>query len=623
MSPASAEAPTAFAALRVARALLAVSLLGAAAAVLVACTGGFRTEVGPWRFSMRSPWPALVLALLTAAIGFLLAPRALASHADAFRGCLARRAAAVALAVACATALTGVVHGSAVPSGADASGYLSQGALWRIGSLWLAEPAMLEAPWPEAAWTFSPLGYRPARTPGALVPTYPPGLPIHFAVAGALAGDIGLRAVVPLLGALGVWCAFVLARRLAGPVAGIAAASLLATSPPWLSQLLQPMSDVPVTAWWLACLAVASRPAPASPSRAAIAGAIAGVAWLVRPNLVLLLPVALWLLLPRRRDPAATSSWPLAAAFGAGLSPAIALLCVVNWALYGAPWTSGYGRAADLFSLSFVGRNIGLYGGWLSDVHLPLLLVAALGGAVSLVTRERPRVPRLWPALVLLGLAVCASYLVYAPFETWAYLRFLLPAIAVLAVAAGMAVAALARVQRPWAPAAALLVLVAMAGLAWDQARQLDVFSTAQRERRYLLAAQWVQRHAPPGTRWLASQHSGSLRATTGRPVIRWDLLEPGRRADTGQAWLDLAWTGTYAPTAGDREAAWLVVDAEEEPAFRRRFASVSDLGRLDWPPSAATAPPAPVRVYRLEDRERYVAGQLVQTAQIGDSHAH
>jgi hypothetical protein len=50
-------------------------------------------------------------------------------------------------------------------------------------------------------------------------------------------------AIVPLCGAIAVWLTFVLGRRFASASAGAIAALLLAASPPFLYQIVQPMSE--------------------------------------------------------------------------------------------------------------------------------------------------------------------------------------------------------------------------------------------------------------------------------------------------------------------------------------------------------------------------------------------
>ena len=60
--------------------------------------------------------------------------------------------------------------------------------------------------------------------------------------------------IVPACAALMVWCTFLLGRRLDDDVTGAASAVLLACSPIFLYQAVQPMSDVPAAALWLAAL---------------------------------------------------------------------------------------------------------------------------------------------------------------------------------------------------------------------------------------------------------------------------------------------------------------------------------------------------------------------------------
>ena len=94
-----------------------------------------------------------------------------------------------------------------------------------------------------------------------------------MAAAQALAGPNAVYFVVPLFGALAVWLTFVLGRSIHGARTGTMAAVLLSVSPVFLFQVVQPLTDVPAAAAWLAVLVLASRPgisralAAASPSR--------------------------------------------------------------------------------------------------------------------------------------------------------------------------------------------------------------------------------------------------------------------------------------------------------------------------------------------------------------------
>src|SRR5205823_2051664 len=92
--------------------------------------------------------------------------------------------------------------------------------------------------------------------------------------------------VVPLLAALVVWTTYVLARRVAGDArTAMAASILLAFSPIFIFQSLQPMSDVPVTACWMAAWTLAMSPRRWAPLGA---GLVVSLAVLTRPNLVVL-----------------------------------------------------------------------------------------------------------------------------------------------------------------------------------------------------------------------------------------------------------------------------------------------------------------------------------------------
>ena len=137
------------------------------------------------------------------------------------------------------------------------------------------------SPWPGAPLTWAPLGYRPSpnrprRDRAAL-----------RAGATAADGDVPvdrrlLRAflVVPLCGALTVFLTYELGRRVFGrPGIALWGAALVATSPVFLYQLMNAMSDVPVTAAWTLALvlAIARRPLTAG---LAMSAAIA-----IRPNL--------------------------------------------------------------------------------------------------------------------------------------------------------------------------------------------------------------------------------------------------------------------------------------------------------------------------------------------------
>ena len=106
----------------------------------------------------------------------------------------------------------------------------------------------------------------------------------------AVGGPRAVYAVVPLLGAATVWGTYLLGLELAGAWAGAAASVLMLASPIFLMMLIQPMSDVPVAAFWtLACVW------SLMPERARASGVAIALAIITRPNLapLVLIPAAL------------------------------------------------------------------------------------------------------------------------------------------------------------------------------------------------------------------------------------------------------------------------------------------------------------------------------------------
>jgi hypothetical protein len=595
---------------RLGTALLALAAAAFGLAVWIWTTGGFRLPIAGALLSARTPWPPALSGLALVASLWLVRRRRLSADLAALDAALVRREPALALALALLTFIAGLAFGSTVAAGADSSGYISQASLWRAGRLHVPEPAILESDRADAAWAFAPLGFRPGLQAGTIVPSYPPGLPLQFALAAALLGDRGIAVVVPLLGAIAVWLAFVLGRAGGGPGAGLAAATLVASSPVFLYQLVQPMSDVPVIAWWLAALGlllIRDRPRPLA------AGVAAGIAIATRPNLAPVLVVVVPLLLSRpaggRHGP--RRGWTLRDAgwFTAGAAPLLLLLAWFNDHLYGAPWTSGYGDAGQLFSLSHVGVNAARYARWLLDTHPVLLVLAAAGLAAAAVRADATRAPQVIPTAAGTATLVTASYLAYAPFESWTYLRFLLPAIAALAIPAGAAWSLALRASPAWLRLAAATVgLALVGGLGVGHARAAGALEIGAHEQRYRLLAEWVRQHTPRDAFVLCGQHSGSIRHTAARTIVRWDLLpvapEPAADAEVVPG---LEGTRLVRPIV-------IVLDADEEPAFRARLGQRHPLGRLDWPPRAATSPPPSARVYLARDAAEYGQGAAIVT---------
>jgi hypothetical protein len=517
--------------------------------------------------------------------------------------------AAVAVAAALAALAVGIRSGTFAAGGSDSSCYMNEARLFSRFTTRIEQPLAVAAPWPRAAWTFTPAGHLPSPARAdAIVPMCPPGLPIVMAIARWIRADM---LVVPLLGALAVWLTFVLGRGIDTAPAGAAAAVLVACSPIFLYQIVQPMTDVPAAAWWLAVavLVTGERPRPCA------AGLAASMAILTRPNLLpLALVVGVYLarLKPSRDEESAiegrsttasadrgdetrsaTVSTPTRRAkalaehlvwFAVGLVPGAIVLASLNWRMYGSPVGSGYGSAGDLFAVANVAPNLGRYVRWLWQSHTPILALAL--AAPFLVARRAEA----WLALVL-AVSTILLYLPYRVFDDWWYIRFLLPAIPFLVVLSVMTVARLVTDTR-W-QAVTLTALVVVVGGRWiEVAHDRHAFDLRDWEHHFVEAGRFAADKLPANAAVLTVKHSGSVHYYSQKTTVAWDTLDP---ASLDRA-LDFLHERGLTPI--------IMIDAEEEAPFREKFGAASAIGRLDWPPVARVA--RTVRVYDPADRARY-----------------
>ncbi len=483
-----------------------------------------------------------------------------------------------------------MAFGTYSAAGADAGGYLSQADLLASGRLIRDEPLARQVGWPDATWAFSPLGSRPGPNVGEIVPNYPPGFPLTLAAARRLGGELAPFLVVPLLGALAVLCTYALGARLHTGTAGVIAAALLATSPIFLFQVVQPMSDVPATAWWTLATLVALAPFPGS---ALAAGATAGFALLARPNL-LPLAVAVALMAMGWPRPSRTRSlW----AFAAGITPAMGALALLQWRLYGSPFASGHGAFRDFFALANIGPNVLDYGLRLFRGETPALCVMVLALAVALPVRRRAAQIARGGAVTsgalaaLVGAALLVCYLPYGVFPDWSYLRFLLPVFPLAFVAVGARLTgATMRLPRP----ARGLVLLATIAIACSVnitiAAREQAFNLRRYEARYRDAGRYLEAMLPPSAVVFAVQESASAHHYARTPIVRWDLLN-----------VDLD-TAVAALTALGRTPVLLVEDFEAAD-LRARFPA-SAIARLDWQPRADFGTETRVRLLDPADRD-------------------
>jgi hypothetical protein len=577
-----------------ARAAIAAALFAAVILVIILITGGFTVRAGLLRVTAHNWHTPLLITLIGFGAAGLLGRAACVGAASDAWVFVDAHAPAIAVVIAATTAAVGVAHGTYSASSSDASGYVSEARLLAGAHLAIDEPLAREVAWPNATWAFTPLGYRPGSTPGELVPTYPAGLPLTMVPARLAAGELAGFLVLPLLGAIAVLATYGAGARLHSRSAGIAAALLLATSPIFLFQLVQPMSDVPVTAWWAVALWFALLPIP---NAALASGGAAGLAVLTRPNL---LPMALVVglaaaNLPRGCDDRRARP-DRALAFVAGIVPAIGAQLLMQWRLYGSPLASGYGSAGDLFGFGNIGPNLSGYTTRILRGEGPALMLA-LSAVIVLAAARRRRAdaPRLKQCVMLTFAAasvVLASYLPYAVFAEWSYLRFLLPAFPLaFIVFSALLVNALLRLPTAARAPIFALALTIVASFNIVHAQEEQAFSLQRYESRYRLAGAYLQAALPPAAVVVTVQESGSARYYADVPILRWDQI-------------DVDFDGALAALRAIGRHPVLLVEDWEAPQLAAKFPR-SAVARADWMPRAEFGDE--IRVYFYDPADRNV----------------
>ena len=512
----------------------------------------------------------------------------------------AKVATGLAVTAAVCASLAGAIWGTHVAGGPDSYCYLSQAELFASGHVAHVEPLASLAPWPGGAESFVPVGHVPAaRAIGGSVPMCSPGYPIAMAGARVIAGRLGMFAIVPLCGAAAVWLTFVLGRRFAGAVAGAMAATLLAASPAFLYQVVQPMSDVPAAAAWVAVLVAATSPRFTRTFASALAaGILCGIAVLVRPNLAPLAIVAALVVFtaPEVEPRTIARTW---IAFALGVVPSVVTVALLQNAMYGSPLKSGYGDLSLLFRLDHVWPNLQRYPVWLIQTETPIVLLALVAPALARDFLTRRRV--LW--LMAFVAAVFSCYIPYEVFDAWWYLRFVLPAYPPLLVLT----------------AAALVWIVHQRGLMWRimsyavcgiaavvlvrGSIQRHAFGLWEFERRFQLAGEYVASRLPANAIIFAAQETGSVRFYASRTTIAWRDL-PADALDRALAFA----------RSQDRRP-YLLIETGEQQEFVERFGVKSAIGNLGWPAIADVN--HMLRIYDPDDYARYRSGERVTTERI------
>jgi hypothetical protein len=535
-------------------------------------TGGFFLEWRGLRVSSRDPIRPLLVAAVVVAWAFWRHGRVgVARDLDIIRVDIDfdRWAPPLALILSLATVAIGVTWTTRTAGGADSWSFVSQAKLWADGNLIVEQPIVSQVPWPHADRSFTPLNYTQVKDRPAIVSIAAPGYPMLMAAFSPIHPD-AIFWVVPLSGGLLVGMSFLLGRALGGSAVGLLTCALVATSPAVLFQLVAPMSDVVVAAFWVAALVIAI------PNRRETwlgAGTVSSLAILTRPNTAPIAAVfaiaAFW----NWRDQGGAQTmrerlWKVVA-YGTGTVPGVLSAAAINTALYGGPFQSGYGTAANLYSVQNLLPNTWRYFSWLLSSETPFVLLAL---AVPFVIRDRAT-RRLAVFSGLCAFATWFCYVFYLVFNDWWYLRFVLTAFPCILGLASLSFVWLARKIPPAARTPAVLMLLVPL-LVWriDYATDAGAFRSWKHERRYIDAGRLVNRRLEPNAILYSGQHSGSLRYYGHRLTIRWQSFDPTWFDRSIQILKDMG----YKP--------YIVVEDGEREDFRQALGG-SRYGQLDWPP--------------------------------------
>src|SRR5687768_16208785 len=149
-------------------------------------------------------------------------------------------------------------NSAAVAAGPDSSGYLNSAKLLAAGEFRteLRVPPEIRSHPDFKSAHFSPLGFKLFPHHPDLVPSYPTGLPLHFAAAALIFGWERGPFLIQLLAAAGaVWLCYRVGRELGlHYTLAAAGASILALFPVFVITSIQTLSDTLATTWTLAAL---------------------------------------------------------------------------------------------------------------------------------------------------------------------------------------------------------------------------------------------------------------------------------------------------------------------------------------------------------------------------------
>ena len=410
-------------------------------------------------------------------------------------------------------------HASHAFGGSDSAGYANAARRLATGRL-VDRPRCLDLlGLPNSlAPICTPLGFLPGPRPGTTAPLYPVGYPAQVVAAARIFGwQRGPFLINPAAATLCILMLYLTGRELSlSPLWSGAAALALAAWPPFVLQALEPLSDTTATLWSLASILFALR-ARRDAAWAFASGGALGLAVLVRPADALA-AVPLLLALPL--------TVPVLSRFALGLLPLAGLGAVYNATCYGSPLESGYTRSGYLgvFAFSNFGPRFLFFAGQLTKTLSPLVPLAAVSIAAI---REVPGRTR---ALLLSWFGVFFGfYCFHGPYAAFGFLRYLLPGIPGLLLAAALAGQSLAiRAKGRFLPVAALAApLLLVLGLEARVLADQQVLGIAHYEEVYPNASRFAARTLPEKSVVIAAYATGALEYYTDLCFARWDAVTP------------------------------------------------------------------------------------------------
>ena len=418
------------------------------------------------------------------------------------------------------------VYMSPYASATDASGYMNFAKQLAQGEIFLPVRSLpAHAIMEFGTEAFQPMGWLVRDNSGLMSPYYPPGAPLHFAVASWLVGEpaaVNLANTVLTIAA-GILLYLSCRHLKMEKIWALGAVVALYLCPLFIFGALQPYSELPALTWSLATLYAAMR-ANDRPLWAICCGAAFSVAVLVRPtNILLALPILLASELRLKR-----MIW-----LGLGSVPGGLWLLYLNWRLYGSPFTTGQASLLQQLSIGYVPHNLAHFGRWTFVLLGPL----ALSSLALLYFRQLGARDYLLHACWILGLVGFYAFYSDAGLDAWWWLRYLLPAYPSLII---LATAGLREIWirvfqsyptvRRWSIAAAIIML----SFGWEiifipRVGGGELLSMGQWWKLYRDGPHWTRANMRPDAIIVCSDFSGAFYYYTDFTVLNYGIMDTSK----------------------------------------------------------------------------------------------